>query len=183
MTPSNNEIKGSLFTYLADLFAKVGARCILVGGYALNVNFVQRATFDIDFMTTIEEYKKFESDLLLYGYSIYNRQDGFIQLKSSVFGLKDIDFLITNEPTINKLVAEGKQRSIGNRVFTVASPMHLLAMKLHSITGNPKRTLKDTPDIIALCELDEVKEKKDEAKEIFEKYNQMILFKKTSLVD
>jgi hypothetical protein len=181
MIQTNDEIRGSIFTYLADLFKKVNVTCVLVGGYALNVNKIQRTTFDIDFITSKEDFSKIEPDLISQGYSIYNRQDGFIQLKSSKLGYKDIDFLITNQFTLDKLMTDGKQQSIGNRLFTVASPMHLLAMKLHSIAGNQDRFYKDFPDIINLCDLPEVIAQKELVKELFEKHKMSHLLSKTNL--
>jgi hypothetical protein len=43
-------------------------------------------------------------------------------------------------------------------------------MKLHSIAGNRERVLKDFPDIIQLLSANGIDARKDDAKELFEKY-------------
>jgi hypothetical protein len=44
------KIEGSLFKFISFLFKKHDVHGVLVGGYALIANKVQRATFDIDFL-------------------------------------------------------------------------------------------------------------------------------------
>lgn len=176
---SPKEIEGSIFKFLASLFKRNKVRCVLVGGYALIVNKVQRMTFDIDFMVTAVDCSKIEPDIIQAGYSVFNRQDSFVQFKSEKHGLRDIDFLITNQLTIEKLIANGKKVSIAGEMFIVPSPEHLIAMKLHSMVVNKKRELKDFPDVVQLMTANAIDPMKEDIKKMFLKYNAMDLYEKT----
>jgi hypothetical protein len=172
------KIEGSIFKFLSGLFKKHGVRGILVGGYALVANNVQRMTFDIDFMVKAEDCKKIEPDLLNAGYSIFNRQDAFVQFKSTIPGLRDIDFLIGDARTLEKIIAQGKEIPIAGESFLIPSPLHLIEMKLHSISGNRRRELKDFPDIVQLLSANAIDPAGANIKELFDKYKLRDLYEK-----
>jgi len=172
--------QGSIFSFLSSIFKKCDVNAVLVGGYALIANKVQRMTFDIDFIITAEDLRKIEQELIASGYSVVNRQDAFVQFKSEFPGYKDLDFLVADFATIEKLKTSGKQFSIAGNSFIVPAPIHLIAMKLHSISGNSARELKDLPDIAQLLELPELQEKKMEIRELFVKYNLIHLLERLS---
>jgi hypothetical protein len=175
---SSFEIEGSIFKFLFSLFARYKVQCVLVGGYALIVNKVQRMTFDIDFIITADDFSKIEPEINKAGYSIFNRQESFVQFRSGKHGLRDIDFLISDKHTLEKLIAQGKKVSIAGESFIVPSPKHLITMKLHSIAGNSKRELKDFPDIVQLMTANTIDPTGNDIKEIFEKYNLMDIYKR-----
>lgn len=170
--------QGSIFSFLSSIFKKYDVSTVLVGGYALIANKVQRMTFDIDFIITVDDLKKIEKELISSGYFVVNRQDAFVQFKSELPGYKDLDFLIADFSTIEKLKVRGKQISIAGNSFIVPAPIHLVAMKLHSISGNSARELKDFPDIVQLLDLPELQEQKEEVYELFAKYNLIHLLKR-----
>lgn len=175
---SSLEISGSLFKFLASLFKKHGVHGVLVGGYALVANKVQRMTFDIDFMITENDCKTIELDLIEAGYSLFNRQEAFVQFKTDKLGLRDLDFLIGDRHTVEMLIAEGKTISIVGETFAVPSPKHLIAMKLHSIAGNQKRELKDFPDVVQLMLANGINPLDGAIRKMFEKNNQMDLYQR-----
>ena len=170
--------KGSIFQLLSFIFKKHEARCVLVGGYALIANKVQRMTFDIDFILTPEDYSKIEPDLFKAGYSVLSRQKAFVQLKNGKRGMRDLDFLIGDQETISGLIAQGKTISIAGEPFIVPSPMHLIAMKLHSMVNNKNRESKDLPDVINLMISHSIDPAGSEIREMFRKYNAMHLMDK-----
>lgn len=139
------KIEGSLFKFIASLFKRHEVRGVLVGGYALIANKVQRMTFDVDFMVTSVDCKKIEAEILNAGYSIFSNQDAFVQYKNMVSGLRDIDFLIGDRHTIDTIIADGKEVVIAGETFSVPSPMHLQrletemadSLKLPVITKEP----------------------------------------------
>jgi hypothetical protein len=178
MAEMNNPIKieGSLFKFISSLFKKHDIHGVLVGGYALIANKVQRTTFDIDFMVTASDCGKIEPDLIKSGYGIFNRQDAFVQFKSTVPGLRDIDFLIGDAHTIGKIIGQGKTITIAGESFIIPSPMHLIEMKLHSIAGNKRRELKDFPDIVQLLIVNGINPAGEQIKELFVKYHQQDLY-------
>jgi hypothetical protein len=115
------KIEGSLFKFIASIFKKHDIHGVLVGGYALIANKVQRTTFDIDFMVTAVDCGKIEPDLIKSGYGVFNRQDAFVQFKSTVPGLRDIDFLIGDAHTVAKIISQGKTITIAGESFMIPS--------------------------------------------------------------
>ena len=51
-------------------------------------------------------------------------------------------------------------------------------MKLHSISENRKRELKDFPDVVQLMTANAIDPRKEEIKKMFTKYNAMDLYKR-----
>jgi hypothetical protein len=178
MSSDSKEIQGSIFTFLGKLFKKHNITSVIVGGYALILNKVQRMTFDIDFMLTQEDCEKIEPDLLDVGYTVLSRQQAFLQLSSKKKGLRDLDFLITDKKTLNIIITEGKKTIIAGQEFTFPSPKHLIMMKIHSISENKKREIKDLPDIVQLLEANSIDPSSREIKEMFEKSNEKNLYKR-----
>jgi|SRR3989339_576894 len=171
-------IRGSIFQILASIFKKHQVQCVLVGGYAVAASNFQRMTFDIDFMLTLEDYRKIEPDILDAGYSVYSRQEAFVQLKGNKPGLRDLDFLLSNTHTLDEMCRRGKTTLIAGETFIIPSPLHLVAMKLHSMAGNPDREQKDILDVVQLMALNSIDPKKDDIKAMFVKYKAMHLFDK-----
>jgi hypothetical protein len=172
------KIEGSIFTFIAELFHKRGVKSVLVGGYALAANNVQRMTFDIDFMITLGDYEKIEQELLGAGYSLFNKKEAFIQLKSSIVGQRDLDFLISDEKTITTVISQGHKVTIAGKSFIVPSPMHLIEMKLHSIAGNSRREMKDLPDIVQLMKTNAIDSSEERVKKLFEKYRLVEMYER-----
>ena len=170
------QIEDSIFKFLSSLFKKHDIPAILVGGYALIANKVQRMTFDIDFLVTERDILKIEQEIIKAGYSVFNRQDAFLQFKSSKKGLRDIDFLISDPGTINILISQGNDFTIDGEAFIIPSPNHLIAMKLHSIANNKARKLKDLQDIIQLIVMNGIDPANGDIKRMFKKYNAWDLY-------
>jgi len=168
----------SIFKILSSMFYKYDVNPVLVGGYALIANKVQRMTFDIDFLISEASFAKIEMEIIKIGYSIFHRQDAFVQFKSEEQGLIDIDFLISDQETIDIIASQGKKHIIDNEEFLVPSPIHLIAMKLHSISFNKNRELKDLPDIIQLITMNKINIENEEIEDMFKKYKSVELYDK-----
>jgi hypothetical protein len=173
---TENTPRGSIFKILASVFKKHVVEPVLVGGYAVISYKIQRTTFDIDFFLTKEDYSKIEQDILLLGYSVFNRTDAFVQLKSEKAYLRDVDFLLGDATTFDGLQKNGRQVVIAGELFTVPSPNHLIAMKLHSLNANPYRELKDFPDIVQIMVVNKIDPREDGIKTLFEKYQAMEIY-------
>jgi hypothetical protein len=172
------ETENSIFKFLFLLFKRHKINCVLIGGYALIANKVQRLTFDIDFIITLTDLTKIEPEIIETGYSIFNRQDAFVQFKSERHGYRDLDFLITDQYTIEKLISQGRKISITGETFFIPSLEHLIAMKLHSMINNQKREIIDYPDIVQLMIANTIDPEKEEIINIFKKYKAMDIHEK-----
>lgn len=175
---SKNQISGSIFKVLASIFKKHSIRAILVGGYAVISYKIQRTTFDIDFFLTSDDFKKIEADLFALGYSVFNETDAFVQLRGNKQGLRDLDFLLGDGQTVQGLLSKGRTITIAGKSFTVPSPHHLIAMKLHSLAGNSYRELKDFPDIVQIIIVNKIDPGSDETKGLFNKYHAMEIYER-----
>jgi hypothetical protein len=178
MDNHEREIEGSIFEFLSSIFEEQDIHCVLVGGYALIANKVQRLTFDIDFLMTADECARIEPLLVKKGYSVFNRQDAFVQFKNEKPGFRDLDFLIVDAQTKDQMISQGRKIAIAGRTFMVPSPLHCIAMKLHSIAGNRKRELKDFPDIIQLMKANAIDPRSIEVADMFKKYGLMNLYER-----
>jgi hypothetical protein len=135
-------------------------------------------TFDIDFMVTAADCTKIEPDLLKAGYSVFNRQNSFLQFKGESPGLRDIDLLICDQQALDKLILGGKKVTIAKEDFIVASAEHLIAMKLHSIAENKERELKDFPDVVELIAASNIDPTGKNIKMMFQRYKLLNLYNK-----
>jgi hypothetical protein len=135
-------------------------------------------TFDIDFLITADDCATIEPDLMKAGYSVFNRQDAFVQFKNEKNWFRDLDFLIGDELTREQLIDQGKEVAIAGKTFIVPSPQHCIAMKCHSIAGNRKREIKDLPDIVQLMKANAINPRDGDIADIFKKYNLMNLYER-----
>ena len=126
--------------------------CILIGGFAINFYDVVRQTVDVDFLITKDDFKKILPVLREQGYTVARQSDVFVNLQSSNHRLLDLDYMFIDQDVFEKILKEGRQVKIAKEKFIIPSLNHLIALKLHSIKGNPKRELKDLPDIVGLIE-------------------------------
>ena len=168
----------SIFKILSSIFKKHNIQPVLVGGYALIANKVQRMTFDIDFLISEDDFSKIELEIIKIGFSIFHRQEAFVQFKSNKEGFIDIDFLISDANTIDIIASQGKKHVIDNVEFIVPSPMHLIAMKLHSMSFNKNRESKDLPDIIQLIKMNNININSKEIEDYFKKYKSIEILDK-----
>jgi hypothetical protein len=171
-------LTGSIFKVLASIFNKHSVRPILVGGYAVISYKIQRTTFDIDFFVTLEDFSKIESDIFSLGYSVFNKTEAFVQLRGEKQGLRDLDFLLGDPATVEGLIRNGRNVTIAGELFIVPSPLHLIAMKLHSLAGNSYRELKDFPDIVQILAVNTIDPQKDDVKKVFEKYHALEIYER-----
>lgn len=161
----------SVFHLISDLTKEEGIPCVLIGGFAVNYYKVTRQTADIDFLITKKDFEKISAFLEKSGYKKNQTQETFAQMKSSRVSLLDVDFMLVDHDTLEKILKEGKEIKIAGQKFIVPSLDHLLALKLHSIKHNHKiRFARDFPDIINLIRTNEVDVKDKNFKKLCLKY-------------
>jgi hypothetical protein len=61
--------------------------------------------------------------------------------------LADVDVMLVNEETYDKLRRDSQEWRTDASVWRVPSLPHLIALKLHSMKNNPDRFGRDLPDI------------------------------------
>jgi len=162
---------GSIFTWLGRLFKERAITPVLIGGYAVLAYKIERSTFDIDFMLTLEQWSKIEKDMFAAGYTFIHKSDSFIQLKNIKQELRDIDFILCDNDTFIKIIKDSKTTTIAGSNFMLASPLHLIAMKLHTISQNQNREFKDFNDIVHLISINKIDIRNKDIEILFAKYS------------
>jgi len=137
------------------------------------VNFykVSRATADVDFLITKEDFNKISAALLSEGFEQISGHENFAHFQSSGLGLIGVDFMFVGHETFAKMKEEGQKFKVGKNEFVVPSLNHLIALKLHSMKFNFKdRLAKDFPDIIGLIRTNHLDVRDNRFKELCLKY-------------
>ena len=154
------------FHLVAKASKKADVPCVLIGGFAINFYKVTRNTLGIDFLITKKDFVKIKDALLAAGYAEEFVTDVAIRF-SNKKDIMDIDFMIVDGPTREKIIKDGKTAEVVGEKLIIPSLNHLIALKLHAIKNNQKnRIWKDLPDIIRLIQVNNVDCKNEAFKEI-----------------
>jgi hypothetical protein len=123
------------FHLVARASKKATVPCVLIGGFAINFYKVTRNTLDIDFLITRTDFAKIEEALLAAGYAEEFATDAAIRFSNKKEAL-DIDFMIVDDMTREKIIKEGKPAEIVGEKLIIPSLNHLIALKLHAVKNN-----------------------------------------------
>jgi hypothetical protein len=138
-----------------------GLETILVGGNAINLHAYFRTTFDIDLLVREADVELWVFFFQEHGYAVFNRSLNFVRLRSAPdpAAALPIDLLLADKQTFDKILEQSRRCDIGNGLrLAIPSPLHLLAMKLHSLR-NPERLehgvdLLDVKHLIKTAKID-----------------------------
>ena len=139
-----------IFHMVSDIFNKNGVTCVLIGGFAVNFHKVQRASMDVDFLTTRKKFEAVFGFLEKEGFKKFSEHENFAQLENDKEYLGKLDFMFVDQDVLDKIAKEGKQVVIAGQDFKVPSLFHLIALKLHTVKFEKKREYKDLMDIVDL---------------------------------
>jgi len=141
----------SVFQLISNLMDKEKTSCVLIGGFAVNFHKVSRATADVDFLITQEDFNKISGSLIKEGFKELSMHENFAHFQSSGLGSVGVDFMFVDQEVFGKIKQDGQRFKVGKNEFVVPSLNHLIALKLHSMKFNLKdRLAKDFPDVIGL---------------------------------
>jgi len=165
------------FHLVAKASIKANVPCILIGGFAINFYNVTRNTLDVDFLITKDDFEKIKKTLLDAGYAENFATDITIRLSSKRDDL-DIDFVMVDDSTRDRIISDGKEVKVVGERLTVPSVDHLITLKLHAIKNNKKnRMWKDMPDIIRLIQANNVDCESEAFKRACLKYGDVDIYK------
>lgn len=162
----------SVFHLLSRLSKKTGISLILIGGFAVNYYKYTRQTVDVDFLIKEKDFQKMSDLLRATGYKLDYSQEVFARFISTNDSIiMDIDFILVDEETFDKIINDSQKTSIVGCEFAVPSLEHLIALKLHAVKYNPTlRLAKDIPDIINLIKINNLDAKSEKFRELCLKY-------------
>lgn len=133
-------------------------RWLLIGGHAVAQHGYGRTTEDTDFLVCRDDVARWHELARNCGYTLFHEGANFSQWTAPEENpLSNLDFMIVNDTTFDKLLAESVTASVFGETMRLPSLNHLLALKFHALKGNPSlRVLKDLDDVIQLLAVNRV---------------------------
>lgn len=154
------------------MFANSDTQPALIGGLAVAVHQVVRATKDVDFLVAAEVADKIHNALLNLGYCcLYRSEDA----ANYVRGTEGLDLLYAHRPLARRLLAQATPRDTPMGRLRVISVEGLIGFKLQGFTNDATRT-RDLDDIRALLKIHRASLDLAELREYFALFNQLELF-------
>jgi len=170
-------MKSALETVCEGL-GRCNAEALLIGGFALPAYDVVRQTVDVDFLVVDAEEHVLREILADAGYEESGRTDVFVRHTHPASALMDVDVLLVDRSTFEKMLKRSSVQRVGSVDVRVPCLGHLVALKLHAIKHNPKRELKDLGDIVALLTENPGEVPRDELHAICTRYGHEGIFAK-----
>jgi hypothetical protein len=126
----------------------------LVGGLALQAYGLSRATFDVDLVVAVDAQTRVIEFIESLGFETVHRSEGFSNHVHREPSFGRIDFIYVDATTSQQLLTPPLGRwSLGGRGLPVPRPEFLIAMKVHAMRNDPRRTFKELADIQHLMRL------------------------------
>ena len=142
----------TVITMLLSRFEKHGVRYGLMGGFALGLWGVGRATVDLDFLVDRADLAKVDASMSDMGYECKFRSDNVSQYISPIKIYGEIDFIHAFRQASVEMLQRTMEMKIFNGELTirVLVPEDIIGLKLQAIRNDPRRREQDMEDIKAL---------------------------------
>lgn len=140
---------------LTGAFQRGDTRYALMGGFAMGLWGVGRATVDLDILIEREDIGKVDSIMTDIGYVCRYRSENVSQYVSELSILGEVDFLHAFRKASLEMLNRAEEKEVfhGELSVMVLRPEDIVGMKLQAIKNNPRREQGDTADIEALLSL------------------------------
>lgn len=143
---------------------------LVIGGYAVIAHGYQRTTADLDVLIRRRDLDAWINELAKMNYAPLHIHQTFARFKSST-GTIDLDVMLVNDDTFQKMSIEAKATEIEQIKVSVPSIEHLIALKLHALKQDLRhRRIGDADDIINLILRNGINLQESRWREIFEKH-------------
>ncbi len=127
-------------------FKGLGTTPALIGGLALAVHQVVRATQDVDFLADADDAERLHDALLALGYTCIHRSE---DAANYLRGDEGLDLLYAHRPIARRLLSQAQARDTPMGRLRVISAEGLIAFKLQGFVNDPSRS-RDLEDIRSL---------------------------------
>jgi hypothetical protein len=159
---------GKQITEIITLLHATGVPFALIGGLALAVHRVVRATQDIDLLVDANDADKIDRALAEHGYRcLYRSADAANYLR----GDERVDLLYASRPIARRLLAFAVEQNTTLGQFRVIGPEGLIGFKLQGWVNDSRRT-QDLEDIRALLRTHRTTLDMAQLREYFRLFNQ-----------
>ena len=141
-----------VFEQLLKSFHEKHVRYALIGGFALGVQGVSRATTDIDFLVHRDDMPKVDIILCELGYELLYRSENVSQYKSPLKILGSVDFLHAFREISVEILQRAQEKMIFNETtaLKVATVEDLIGLKVQAMANDISRKSTELMDIESL---------------------------------
>ena len=158
--------------FIISQFDKQKVRVAIIGGFALHVAGLTRATLDVDFLVHQQDVPKVKSILNGLGYDCRHESQDAINFFGKLDTLGGIDFIIAHRRYALAMLERAKPHALyKDCVVNVVVPEDIIGLKLQALHNDPTRKPQDLADIQWLVSHYKDKLDKDLLKEYFQLFN------------
>jgi len=135
-------------------FNKNNVRYALIGGFALGIIGIIRATIDIDFLIDRDDLETAENILKKFGYKCMFRTENVSQFVSELKPFGEIDFLHAFRTLSKKMLKRAKPVKIleGKLRVKILSSEDIIGLKVQAMVNDSSRYEKEMQDIKSLLQ-------------------------------
>jgi len=138
---------------LVSALEKGGVSYALIGGFAMGLRGVQRATMDLDFILMLEHLDAADRILLDCGYLRTFRSENVSHYESTDRDWGRVDILHAfRGPTLGMLARAEAIPVLGDFHIKVVQAEDLIGLKVQALVNDPRRADRDWTDIRLLLE-------------------------------
>lgn len=161
-------------------FKSQNIRFALIGGFALHLAGITRATKDMDFLVRKEDMPKVKELMLTHGYELIHESEDVSNFWSPVKPLGNVDFLHAHRRYAMAMIDRATESEIldGQFKIKVVLPEDIIGLKLQAMVNDPRRALQDMSDIRGIIEINRAKLNMNLVREYFELFGQEAELKK-----
>jgi len=140
---------------LLPRFEAQGIRYALIGGLALGLLGVGRATMDIDFLVLRDDMSMVDRLMTDLGYECRYRSENVSQYVSPLAVFGEVDFLHAFRESALAMLRRARKQEIfgGTLQIKVITPEDLIGLKLQALKNDPSGRALDLEDIKALVRI------------------------------
>lgn len=144
----------TVITILLNNFQKENIRYAVIGGFALGVLGIPRATVDLDFLVHRDDLPKIDRIMKINGYECRFKSENVSQYISPLKIFGEIDFLHAFRRISLGMLERAEEREIfeGSLKIRVLKPEDIIGLKIQAIANDEERKLREYMDIEALLD-------------------------------
>ena len=142
-----------VFKEVTSQLDESGIRYALIGGFAMPLRGVQRATVDLDFILMLEDLEKAEAIFTRAGYQRAFQSENVSHYISEDTELGRIDILHAYRgPTLSMLERADRIETGGESSLPVVQIEDIVGLKIQASVNDPRRKTRDYADIRMMLE-------------------------------
>ncbi len=131
-----------------------GVRYALIGGFAMALRGVQRATIDLDFILMLEDLEQADAVLVGNGYQLAYRSDNVSHYTADDAELGRVDLLHAfRKPSLGMLQRAERIEVVEGLSLPVVQVEDIIGLKIQALTNDPARASQDWHDIQSILEV------------------------------